>query len=387
MAAFGLAGPVVAQVAATQADVQRYAAAKAYFDRTGDPAQVIQITKEFCRRGIANSCSYVGPLEAEAARLAQEKRAAAAPPTSTPPRNVVGSPGLRPTYPSSPTGSSPTRAQVERYDAARSQAAAGNLQAALPMFTTLCREGMNTACDAERKVRDHQTKNARIIRYNAVRQFVSSGNYQAARAEYGALCREGMAEGCAAEHRMIDVLSKAQTSNGSNLLSRSNDAARNNSAAPASGYTTPPGLTGPVVPGTSMARPVPVTNNREPRTEITSDVSDCLSVSKKPGFGAFENRCNYRVAYVFCVLDPPEEAWSAAHPCVNGQSPRTLGHVSAGSVSGAHNRGGKTTYWLACRATLGSKDIVSYDIDIRSVKFNAGVGITGRCLKTISPAG
>lgn len=387
IAACGLTAPAFAQVAATQADVQRYAAAKAYFDRTGDPTQVIQLTKEFCRRGIVNSCDYIGPLEAEAARLAQEKRAATVPSSNIPPRSPADRPGVQPAYRPPATRPSLTRAQVERYNAARSQVAARNPQAALPAFAALCREGMAEACEAERKVREFQTNSARINRYNAARKLVSAGNYQAARFEFGALCREGMAEGCTMERNIGDAIRKAQTSSGNSLQNQTGYTARTNPAPASQGFITPPGLTGPVVPGTSMALAVPVTNNREPRTEITSDVSDCLSVSKKPGFGAFENRCNYRVAYVFCVLDPPEEAWSSAFPCVNGQSPRTLGHVSAGSVSAAHNRGGKTTYWLACRATLGSKDIVSYDIDIRSVKFNAGVGITGRCLKTISPAG
>ncbi len=388
IAACGLTAPAFAQVAATQADVQRYAAAKAYFDRTGDPAQVIQLTKEFCRRGIVNSCDYIGPLEAEAARLAQQKRAATVPSSNMPPRSPADGPGVQPAYLPPPSRPSLTRAQVERYNAARSQVAAGNPQAALPAFAALCREGMAEACEAERKVRDFQTNSARINRYNAARKLVSAGNYQAARSEFGALCREGMAEGCAVERNISDAIRKAQTSSGNSLQNQTGYTAGTNPPPASQGFTTPPGLAGPVVPGTSMARAVPVTNNREPRTEITSDVSDCLSVDKQNRtFGSFINRCDYRVAYVFCVLDAPAEAWSSAHPCVAGQSPKTLGFVGARGADAAHNRGGKTTYWLACRHTLSSKDIVSYDIDIRSVKFNAGVGITGRCLKTISPAG
>lgn len=372
IAACGLTAPAFAQVAATQADVQRYAAAKAYFDRTGDPTQVIQLTKEFCRRGIVNSCDYIGPLEAEAARLAQEKRAATVPSSNIPPRSPADRPGVQPAYRPPATRPSLTRVQVERYNAARSQVAAGNPQAALPAFAALCREGMAEACEAERKVRDFQTNSARINRYNAARKLASAGNYQAARSEFGTLCREGMAEACAAERRIRDAVNLAGPTNappGQSVAGRSGAAT-----------ATPSGSLAADPPGTQTA-------NRPSQTDVTDGAGECLSVSDKPGFGAFVNRCDYPVIYKMCVLDPPKDAWSYSFRCIPGESPRHLDTVGARSSQGDHNRGGKMTYWFACRYTPRAGEPVNYDIDSRSVVFRLGRGLVGRCLKTVRPAG
>lgn len=303
----------------------------------------------------------------------------------------------------------PTADQVARFNTARSQAASGNIQAALDAFSALCREGVAAACENEAKVR---AAKSRADRFNAARKLISASRYREAQAEFSSLCREGMAEGCDMERRIQGQSAEiakverfaaarklADSGNHAAALSAFADLCREGMAAScvreqeqrsqtarssvASSPVKPRNAASPNIAAPSE----PVAFNREPRTEPTSDVSDCLSISNKSGYGAFENRCDYRVAYVFCVVDPPKEAWSSAHPCIAGESPKTLGFIGARSADAAHNRGGKFTYWLACRHTLSSKDTVSYDIDIRSVRFNAGVGITGRCLKTVKPAG
>lgn len=266
-----------------------------------------------------------------------------------------------------------TPQQRARYSAAKEKGWNG-----LAEFSALCREGMRHACVAERDV----IALTRINRLLAARQF------DAAIPEMRALCQQGRQPVCDGLLRVEEASRRAK-------VPAAPRAALPMPKTPVVALppvrttqsTTPPGLAGPVVPGTSVARPMPLPNNREMRTEFTSDVSDCLSMSDKPGYGAFVNRCEYAVVYTMCVLDPPEGAWSYSFRCVPGQSPRHLGTVGARNIQGDHNRGGKRTYWFGCRYTSGSNEIVSYDIDSRSVVFHVGEGLKGRCKMTTRPAG
>ncbi len=129
-----------------------------------------------------------------------------------------------------------------------------------------------------------------------------------------------------------------------------------------------------------MAVPVAASGQAPERMRVidTPHVSNCLALENTGLFGGFKNGCNYGVEYTYCVLDPAPGSWSSSFPCVPGQEPTGLDRVGPNQSSAAHARGGKMTYWFACRYSNkvgpGPEGIVA-----RSVRFELGVGLRGRC--------
>lgn len=92
--------------------------------------------------------------------------------------------------------------------------------------------------------------------------------------------------------------------------------------------------------------------------------------------GGVINECPYAVEYVYCVLRPEKDSWSASFDCEKGK----FGSWQVGR--GPNNRSimhtaGLTTYWFACRygETLHKPDGISP----ADIEFQTGRGLLGRC--------
>lgn len=95
-------------------------------------------------------------------------------------------------------------------------------------------------------------------------------------------------------------------------------------------------------------------------------VSDCIAMGTGGLYGSFVNKCGFKVMYTYCVLSPKKGAWSEAFTCEKQQFGTDW--VGANSTSGAHNRGGVTTYWFACRYP-----------QLAVAKYERGRGAAGVC--------
>jgi hypothetical protein len=100
----------------------------------------------------------------------------------------------------------------------------------------------------------------------------------------------------------------------------------------------------------------------------TSTHNQCIQpIRDGPGFGSFENGCDYAVEIVYCVLSPNQGAWSDAFSCAEQKIGMLT--VPANRRAAAHNRGGEGVYYLACRIPATPRNSV----------FEPGRGIVARC--------
>lgn len=86
LAVMAMAAPAVAQNTVSQTELQAYNIAAAEALRTGDPTTILRMARDFCRRGVPDTCRFVAPLEAELANYQRSHpgTAAVAPPQTRP---------------------------------------------------------------------------------------------------------------------------------------------------------------------------------------------------------------------------------------------------------------------------------------------------------------
>jgi hypothetical protein len=92
--------------------------------------------------------------------------------------------------------------------------------------------------------------------------------------------------------------------------------------------------------------------------------------------GGVINDCPYAVEYVYCVLNPAKDSWSAAFDCERSKGGAWQIGAGPNSRSIMHT-GGDMVYWFACRygETLHKPDGISP----ADTHFQIGRGILGRC--------
>lgn len=87
------------------------------------------------------------------------------------------------------------------------------------------------------------------------------------------------------------------------------------------------------------------------RRELEASVSHCISAHFR-GYGGFDNRCPFPVAYGYCVQNPKPGSWtdSAGFNCRYKTSETNGGQtVGANSSDANHTTGGTRVHWYACR--------------------------------------
>jgi hypothetical protein len=94
-------------------------------------------------------------------------------------------------------------------------------------------------------------------------------------------------------------------------------------------------------------------------------VSDCVSIEQSRSH-PFVNKCQFKVTYTYCVLSPKKGAWSEAFRCEDQHFGTDA--IGANYFNGAHNTGGLTTYWFACRFP-----------QLPIAKYERGRGAVGLC--------
>jgi F0F1-type ATP synthase epsilon subunit len=112
---------------------------------------------------------------------------------------------------------------------------------------------------------------------------------------------------------------------------------------------------------TQQARADTVRKGKRRDHEPENEAHECIEIDRSSGFGAFVNRCNFRVSYTFCNQNFKENSWASFHTC-DGLPPKkhggNSGSIGPNGRSGAHVKGAGIVQYFACKDPAWALDPV-----------------------------